>query len=203
MSDAAGQGSNTLMQQAYEQLAGGRFEEAVETFSAALAVDPDAAGAWRGRGLAHAQLKRWSLAAADFEAAAHRAPEESDHWIEWARSLAMDDQVYPAIGVFETLLTQQPACLRGHLELGLLHLRLGAIPKGRQQLQQALACRPSLEQRRQIEAILAQQDTLDRKRFYRPDFEALHREEEARRAVGFAARLRAWWTRWRRGSSVP
>ena len=47
----------SLMEQAYEQLTEGRFEEAVETFSASLAVQPKMAQALRGRGLARVQLK--------------------------------------------------------------------------------------------------------------------------------------------------
>ena len=92
-------------------------------------------------------------------------------------SLARSHRVYPAIEVFETLLVRQPDCVRGHVELGLLHLQLGAIPKGQQQLQQALTCRPTLEQRRFIESTLREQERLDRKRYYRPDFQALHQQQ--------------------------
>ena len=197
MSDASSPAPNALMQQAYEQLQEGRIEEAVEIFSAALAVDPREAKALRGRGLAYTQLKRWSLAASDFDAARTLAPEETDNWVDLGKSLAMQDQAYPALKVFETLLTQHPECVRGHIELGLLQLRLGAIPKARQHLQDALACSPPLQVRREIEAILREQDKLDCKRYYRPDFEALHQHEE-QRAAGVAAKVRSWWMRWRK-----
>ncbi len=173
------QGAETLMQQAYDQLTEGRLEEAVETFSAALAVEPHAIRALYGRGLAYRQLKQWPSAAEDFDAARRLDPGNANCWIELGLSLAMADKIYPAMEVFETLLAQQPTCARGHLELGLLHFRLGAIPKGRQCLQQALACRPTLTERRQIESFLREQDKLDRKRYYRPDFEALHRQESS------------------------
>ena len=197
MTQTPDQAVETLMRQAYEQLTEGQFEEAVDTFSAALAVGPQEAKVLRGRGLAYLQLKRWALAAADFEAARDLAPEDPDNWVDWGISLAMDNRVYPAIEVFDTLLTRQPDCARGHLELGLLHLRLGAIPRGRQQLQKALACHPTLDQRRLIESVLREQDTFDRKRFYRPDFEALRKERQRRASVSFAQRVQAFFKRLR------
>jgi len=188
------------MQQAYEQLTEGRFEEAVETFTASLAVGSRETKALRGRGLAYVQLKRWSLAAADFEAARELAPDDPENWVDLGVSLAMDNQIYPAIEVLETLLASQPECVRGHLELGLLHLRLGAILKGRQHLQEALACRPTLAQRRQIESVLREQDKLDRKRYYRPDFEALRKQRQSKASLGWAQRVRTFFQRLRRSS---
>jgi len=189
--------AQTLMQQAYGQFAEGRFEEAVDTFTAALALAPQEPTALRGRGLARFQLKQWALAAADFDAAKTLAPDDADNWVDLGTSLAMDDRVYPAIAVLEALLTKQPDCIRGHLELGLIHIRVGAIPQGRQHLQAALARRPSLEQRRLIQSILAEQDRLDRKRYYRPDFEALHRQQEAGGSPGLMAAIRQWFGRMR------
>ncbi len=177
-----------MMQQAREQLQDGRFEEAVETFSAALALRAREPEALRGRGLAHAQLQQWASAAADFSLAKDAAPEDPDNWIDWANSLAMDHQTYQAIDAFEALLARQPDCLRAHLELGRLYLRLGTIPKARQHLQQALTCRPTGAQRQAITAILQEQDRLDRNRYYRPDFEALNRQPAA--SGGWVGRIR-------------
>ena len=201
MSDASVPAPQVLMQQAYEKLQDGRFVEAVDTFSAALAMGPQDAKALRGRGLAYLEVKRWSLAAADFDAARQLAPEDSENWVDFGVSLAMDNQVYPAIQVFDTLLSRQPECARGHLELGLLHLRLGAILKGREQLQKALACRPTLAQRRLIDSVLREQEKLDRKRYYRPDFEALHRQQGGRPAIGWTGRVRGLLRRWRGGAA--
>ena len=169
--------NESLMRQAYEQLQAGEFKDAADTFSASLALGLQQAEALRGRGLARLQLKQWALAAEDFSAAKALAPEEVDNWVDLGVSLALDHQAYPAIEVFESLLKQHPECVRGRVELGLLYIHLGAIPKGREQLQQAIAQRPTVEQRRLIESVLSQQDQLDKKRFYRPDFEALHRQQ--------------------------
>ena len=188
-SPEAGKVIDTLITQGYEQLAGGRFEEAVETFSSALSMEPQEPKALRGRGLARVQLKEWSSAAGDFAKARHLAPDDPENWIDLGVCLAANDQVYPAIEVFETLLAKQPDCVRGHIELGLLHFRLGAIPRGREQLQQALACRPAIAQRRLIEAALHEQDRLDRKRYYRPDFEALHQQQRGHSFGGVVKRL--------------
>ena len=73
---------------------------------AAGAADPaQDARALRGRGLAYLQVKRWSLAAADFEAARQVAPDDPDNWVDLGVSLAGDNQIYPALEVFDTLLT--------------------------------------------------------------------------------------------------
>jgi len=183
-------GPEALLQEAVQQLNAGRFEEAVEAFSAVLRINAGMAEALRGRGLASMQLRRWSQAAADFRAATAAAPDEADNWVDLGVCLALEDHIYPALEVFEALLAKQPDCVRGHLELGLLYLRLGAIPKGRQQLRQALASRPSLAHRRAIESILEQQNKLDHKRFYRPDFEALNQQRQGSSKVGWLGRLR-------------
>lgn len=177
MSEAPGSPEETLLKQAYEQLAEGGFEQAVETFSAVLAVSPKQAQALRGRGLAFQQLKQYAQATSDFRKACELTPADLDAQVDLAASLGQSDQVYPALEVFDALLAAHPDFARGHIEVGLLHLRLGAIPKGREHLTQALACRPTLTQRRFIQGILTEQDRLDRKRYYRPDFEALHREK--------------------------
>ncbi len=195
MSDSSPDAAATLTQQAYAELAEGRFEDAISTFSSSLSLAPNDAKTLRGRGLASLQLRRWSSATADFKAARALCPDDPDHWIELGVSLASDNQVYAALEVFETLLTKQPTCVRGHLQLGLLHVQLGAIPKARESLQQALACRPTLAQRQLIESILREQNTLDRKRYYRPDFAALHRQQGTTRWV---QRVRELIARWRR-----
>ena len=165
-----------LMKQGYEQLQEGASAEAQETFSAALAIEPKSPGALRGLGIAFFQLKQWPSATNAFRKARDLAPEETDNWVDLGVSLAMDTQTYPAMEVFETLLARYPACIRGHVELGLLYLRLGAIPKGRQQLEKVLAYRPTPAQRQFVQSILNDQIKQDKKRAYRPDFEALHQQ---------------------------
>ncbi len=200
MSDSSKPGSETLTEQAYEQMRDGRIEEAVETFSASIAITPREPNTLRGRGLAYAQLKQWSSAAADFEAAKTLAPDVADNWVDLGMSLAMDHQMYPAIDVLEALLARQPEYVRGHLELGRLHITLGAITKGRQQLQKALTCRPTLSERHLIESVLQEQTRLDRKRLYRPDFGALH-QQRVGRGVHWMQRFRALFKRTRKDST--
>lgn len=173
-----------LVQQGYEHLNDGALPEALDTFSAALAIEPDAPNALRGRGLVQMQLKHWRDAAEDLRRARDLAPEEADLWVELGMSLAMDGRVYPALEVFETLLATHPTCVRGRLEMGLLYLRLGAIPKGRQQLEEALTHRPTPAQRQAVQSILNEQRKLDRKRSYRPDFDALQKQRARRPRTG-------------------
>ena len=177
MSSGPPSANDVLIRQAYEKLQSGRFEEAIDVFSASLMVDKEAR-ALRGRGLAHIQLKQWEAAEADLTSAKELDPGNADNWIDLGISLAAQHKVYPAIGVFEALLEREPTCVRAHIELGLLHIRLGAITKGKTQLQKALTCRPTLPERRLIESFLVEQEKLDRRRYYRPDFEAFHRQNE-------------------------
>ncbi len=172
------------MREGYDQLTDGRFEEAVATFSAAIAQEPRQAKALRGRGLAYAELKQWSLATADFAAARDADPDDAENWVDLGISLARDHQVYPAIAVFEELIAQHATHVRGLTELGFLYIRVGAISKGREFLEGALRCKPTLIERRRIEAALGEQDKLDRKRFYRPDFDALRKQRRSARSGG-------------------
>ncbi len=113
--------------------------------------------------------------------------------LQQGRELAQGYQVYPAIEVFETCLRQYPTCVDAQLELGMLYLRVGAIPKGRQCLQQALASQPTVAQRGMIAALLREQDRLDPKRYYRPDFEALHRQSPGMSLRRLWDGAQQWW----------
>ena len=192
--------AETLKAQALEQLQGGLFDEAAATFSACLSLQPDEAGALRGRGLAYLQLKQWPRASADFRAAAALQPDDPENWVDLGFSLGMENQAYPAIEIFETVLAKHPQHVRGHFQLGLLYFKLAAVAKGREQMQAALAAKPSLEERRAIEAVLREQDQMDRQRYYRPDFEALNK---SRQGLSFSGIVQAVRRRFGRGGKRP
>ena len=177
------------MEQAMTYLQEGRREEAVDLFSSVLRTYPEEAAAYRGRGVAQMQLGHWSSAVSDFTAVKRLAPDDRENRIDLAMSLAKNNQVYPALDEFDTLLIEYPQYVRGHIELGLLHVQLGAIPKGKQQLRQALACQPTRVEREFIEQALKEQNRLDVKRYYRPDFEALHRAQQTEVSSGWIGAL--------------
>jgi len=171
--------TNEMKKQAYEHLRGGYFEDAVEAFSKCILlepIEPAEAKIYSGRGAAYFQLKKWKLAIADFEKARQLDVKDSENWLGLALSLAMDNKIYEAIDVYEALLAGNPRFVRAHIQLALLYYRLGVITKGHRQLDIALASVPSLNERRIIEGLKKEQLTLDKKRYYRPDFEALHRQ---------------------------
>ena len=155
-------------------LSAGALQEAVHGFSACLESEPANAAAYQGRALAHFQLQRWSAAIADFTRAKELQPADNENWVGLGMSLAMESRIYEAIDVFEALLAAQPDYVRGRIQLGLLYYQLAAISRGRQQMERALAARPSVAERRLIERTLREQKHLDRTRYYRPDFEALN-----------------------------
>ncbi len=167
-----------MIESAYAQLQGGEFEGAVEAFTDCLLVDPHQAQSHYGRGMAHLKLKQWALAIGDFCRAKELDPSNPDYGVALATSLASDSQVYEAIEVFEELLAAHPRYVRGHLQLAQLYYRLGTIAKGHAQLDAALKARPSLAERQVIAQLQAEQRVLDKKRYYRPDFEALRRQNQ-------------------------
>ena len=153
----------------------GAFDDAMSRFSECLSLNPACAAAYQGRAIAHFQCKEWALAMADFTEAKRLDADDPENWVGLAMSLAMDNRIYAAVALFEDLLARRPDYARGHLQLGLLYYQLQATHKGRECLERALTCRPSLAERRLIARVLGEQQQLDHKRYYRPDFEALHR----------------------------
>ena len=168
-----------MIEKAYAQLKEGYFEDACEAFSGCLQVDPSQAKSHYGRGAARFKLKRWKEALADFQKAKELNPEDPEYWVGLAMCLAADNKIYEAIGIFEELLGNYPQYVRGHIQLAQLYYRLGVITKGHKQLDIALAARPSLAERKTIETLKNEQLALDKRRYYRPDFEALRKQNRA------------------------
>ncbi len=168
-----------ILEKGFAQLKEGYFEDAIQTFTDCLNIEPTAAPAYRGRAISHFKIAHWVEAAADFKKAQELDPKDLDNQVGFAMSLAMNNKIYEAIDVFENLLKAHPQYVRGHVQLGQLYYRVGLIPKGHAQMEQALASRPSLEERRMIEGVLKEQKTLDKKRYYRPDFEALNKNNQS------------------------
>ena len=177
MTQEAGQAVQAMLERAAAQLKEGAFDSAVEAFSACLLVAPQEASAYRGRATARFQLKDWAGAASDFKSAQELDPGEPESGLGLGLTLAMQNEIYPAIAVFEAVLQKHPNYVRAYIQLGVLHFKLVAIAKGRGYLQEALKHRPTLEERRYIESALHEQDKLDKNRYYRPDFEALRKRK--------------------------
>jgi len=169
--------SETL-QKALEQLKEGFFEKAIEEFTLCILSEPDEVRAYEGRALAYFQIKNWNEAVSDFRKAKELNPENPENWIGLGMSLAISNEIYPAIDVLEALLLKFPQYVRGHIQLARLYYQLGIIKKGHCQLDTALASRPSLPERRMIENLKKEQMALDKKRLYRPDFEELRRNNK-------------------------
>ncbi len=180
-----------LLVEAHAHLRDGAFERAIELFTACLAHAPARAEAYRDRAIARLRLKQSAEALADFTEARRLDPADREAWLGVAMSLAMDSRVYDALTEFEALLSVHPTFARGHLQLGLLYFQLCVTAKGRQQMEQALACQPTGAERRLIETALKEQTQLDAKRYYRPDFEALHNRRGSEQAMAHTARSEA------------
>lgn len=175
-----------MREQGYEQLRDGYFEDAIETFSALHAVEANDDAALRGRGLAFMRLGKADFAEADFRLASRINAGEPENRSGLAISLAMQNRIYEAIAVYEDLLIERPDYVPAYLQLARLHLKIGAIIKGRDVLQEGLRRRPNLDQRRLMEALLKEQRILDKNRYYRPDWQKLN----GGRASGLSAIIR-------------
>jgi len=179
-----------MINSAYEQLKEGNLEAAVEAFSDCLLLEPSEARVYYGRGMARFQLKQWPAAISDFRKAVELDPEEPEHWVSLGLSLASGDGVYEAIDVFERLLEKKPKYARARILLAQLYYRLGVITKGHHELDLALSSRPTLSERKTIEGMKKEQLLLDKKRYYRPDFEALRQQNRAS-SSGFLRMIRS------------
>ena len=179
-----------MIERAYALLKEGSYEDVLEAFSDCLLLEPAEARAYYGRGMANFQLKKWKEAVFDFRKALEFNPEDPETCVSLGMSLAMGDQIYESIETFETLLSKKPQYVRGYIQLAQLYYKLGVITKGHRQLDAALASRPSPDERRTIGELKKEQLTLDKKRHYRPDFEALRLENRAN-SSGFLKRIKA------------
>jgi tetratricopeptide (TPR) repeat protein len=167
-----------MIDQAYVLLSGGYFKDAVKAFSDCLALESTEARAYRGRGEAYFKLKKWKLAIADFEQARQLDCQEPNSWMGLAMSLVMDNKIYEAIDVYEALLVAQPRFILAHIQLALLYYRLGVIGKGHRQLDLAMDLGPTPQERKRIEDLKKEELILDKKRYYRPDFQALREQNK-------------------------
>ncbi len=165
--------ADQTLEHALLRLKEGYFEDAVESFTLYLSLEPTNAKAYQGRALANFQMKNWPGALSDFQKAKELEPEDPENWVGAGMTLAMMNEVYEAIDIFEGLLKNQPSYARGHFQLGMLYYKLGVIKKGHEQMDLVLSSRPSLAERRLAEQVKNEQLTLDKKRFHRPDFEEL------------------------------
>jgi tetratricopeptide (TPR) repeat protein len=118
----------------FDQLKLGQYEDAIDAFSAALAVYPDTAKAFLGRGISRFQIKKWKEAEGDFRRARELDAGDPESHVGLGLSLAMQDHIYPALEVLEKLLADFPNFVRGYIQLGTLHIKIGTINKGRDYL---------------------------------------------------------------------
>ena len=176
MSGQSSEALEAMIEQGFGYLEEGRFEDAIEVFSAAHLLDGRDDRPLRGRALANVRIGHAVVAESDFRAARDLNSDSPDNWMGVGLSLAMQNKIYEAIAIYEELLHRKPDYLQAHIQLGRLYFKVGVIAKGRDFFQKALTLRPNLAQRREIETVLREQDKLDHNRYYRPDFGRLARE---------------------------
>ena len=150
--------SKELLEKAFAQLNEGSFEDAIESFTDCLLLDPSEAKAYQGKALANFKIKNWPAALSDFKKAKELNPADPENGIGVAMCLAMTQEIYPAIDMLEAVIKEHPQNTRAIIQLGTLYYKLGIIKKGHAAMEQALTSRPTLEERRMIEESMKQQD---------------------------------------------
>lgn len=103
------------------------------------------------------------------------APEDR---IAKAQKLMESSQAYEAIRELEMLIEEEPRNFQALVLLGFVNFKLGAINRGREFMNRAFSCAPTKEDANKIRTILQEQDHLDKRRHYRPDFEALRKQNK-------------------------
>ena len=169
-----------LMQQIADEFKEGRFKKVQQSLDQALAIEPDDVPLLMLRAMAQTKQSLWVGAQADYAKARRLAPEDPETWLGEGMCLAIRQQVYPALDLLETLLQKQPHFVRGHIQVARYYFKLCVSAKGQAHLKAALAADPNLDERREIEEMSRSEAVLDQKRMYRPDFEALRREKNAK-----------------------
>ena len=151
-----------LLEKAESLLREGHLEEAIFAFTECIEEHAPDARVFYGRARCYFQLKNWPAALPDFSKSRQLAPDNLDSWVGEGVCLAMVNQVYEGIAIFEELLSKNPSYVRGRFQLGQLYYHLGVITKGHREMEKALTHRPTLGERRMIEQALKEQKTLDK-----------------------------------------
>ena len=162
-----------LLRAGYSSLQNADNTTAIERFNACLLEEPGLAPALEGRGAAHFKLEQWPEAEADFAEVLKAAPGNSEARLGYALCLIRQESVPKGLDLMESLVAEEPNFVRARINLATLYFKLGVPKKGREQMAEAQKRHPSPEQRHEIDSCLKEQNKLDQKRIYRPDFQAL------------------------------
>jgi predicted O-linked N-acetylglucosamine transferase (SPINDLY family) len=118
-----------LMERASRATAEGRYEDAVESYRQALAVDPATGGAWHGLGEALRKLRKPVDALSAFERALVLEPADASVHARLADTLAELGEFPRAVARYENALALQSDRQDWLVGLGDAHARLGSVER--------------------------------------------------------------------------
>ncbi len=131
--------TNLALQYVHE----GRYRLALEKADQAIALDPQNAEAYDNAGLALFHLGRYADAQKAFEQATKLQPESALYWNNLAGALREQGQLEEAERIVrEEALARDPALPVGHLNLGLIYMRMDRWEEAIGEFRQALALFP-------------------------------------------------------------
>ena len=93
-----------------------RYEQALIHYDQAIAIDPNWADAWIGRGVVKDMQGRIAESVKDLEVATRLAPDNADAWFFMAHGLAKTERFPQALAAYERLNRLEPQSLDGWLE---------------------------------------------------------------------------------------
>jgi tetratricopeptide (TPR) repeat protein len=112
-----------------------------------------------------------AAAALCFERAVQMAPEFADAHIGLGIAYAMTGKVYPALDHLEKAADIEPDNFFAHFKLGQLQFKLHVSKKGYEEMQKALNCATTVEERRLVGQLLREQKKLEEKSLARPTWD--------------------------------
>jgi tetratricopeptide (TPR) repeat protein len=109
-----------------------------------------------------------AAAALCFERAVQIDPEFADAHIGLGIAYAMTGRVYPALDHLEKAADLEPDNFFAHFKLGQLQFKLHVSKKGYEEMQRALNCATTVEERRLVAQLIREQKKLEEKSLARP-----------------------------------
>jgi RNA polymerase sigma factor (sigma-70 family) len=119
-----------------------RFEEALESLSRAIELDPNHPGSWRERGVVHARLRRWNEAIADYTETLRLQPQNHHIYSNRGMTWFELDEPDKALADLDRAVRMDPGRALYYLNRGRILLRLNRPQEALADLARSIELQP-------------------------------------------------------------